>query len=97
MALNLKLSASMEFVGVARGRPVMDFGDSSSKLAGESYIFWSGRPTWRPYRKRSCLHTTAPFFFCNKKSYTNFSQGVDGCSCNMIYYNYSNCNQSNYY
>ena len=66
MALNLKLSASMEFVGVACGRPVMDFGDSSSKLAGESYIFWSGRPTWRPYRKRSCLHTTASFFVIKK-------------------------------
>ena len=45
----------MEFVGAARGRPVRDLGDSSSRLAEKSYIFWSGRPLYSgPFQQPSC-------------------------------------------
>ena len=56
----------------------------------------AGAPRGAPTEK-GAVFIRQLLFFCNKKSYTNFSQGVDGYGCNMIYYNHSNCNQSNYY
>ena len=45
-----------------RGRPVRNLDDSSSKLIGKFYMSRSGRPTWRPYRKKALSSWDSAFF-----------------------------------